>query len=209
MKNKNVSLPEALKEHYGSKELSESQIDKLNRLQQEQTDLILEKKKKPNIFELSSLFKTKRSAAIAASVLIALMLLPLQRLFVNYQHSNTVDLIVAEVAYNHNKRMKMEIYSTGLPEINTYLEKLDFNLINSGVVSSKLYSIVGARYCSIQGQLAAQLKIKDKETGEMFTFYQSKRPDGFTLEKLYEKRSTGALVKVWLEGDLLLSLAGQ
>ena len=106
--------------------------------------------------------------------------MPLNSALQSYQNSKATDRVVAEVAYNHNKRMEMEmemeIETTEPAEINGFLETLDFNLIHSKILGSN-FSIVGGRYCSIQAKLAAQLRIENTQTGALLTFYQSKLPE--------------------------------
>ncbi|MBV1880811.1 MAG: hypothetical protein KUG82_04220 [Pseudomonadales bacterium] len=213
MNDNKAPLSDALKKHYVSKELSDDRWEALDNLQrqeqhQQQIPLNSNEKASASLFDLLFKLKDKRHLAIAASVLIVLALFPLQNWISGYQDSSTLDLIVAEVAYNHNKRMNVELESTNLTAIGDYLDRLDFSLIQSRVMDSARFSLVGGRYCSIQGELAAQLKIKDNETGELLTFYQFKRPKDFHIETVIQKRSAGALVKVWQEGDLLMSLAG-
>jgi len=47
---------------------------------------------------------------------------------------------------------------------------LDFGLARPESLAAN-YRLIGGRYCSIQGRLAAQLKVEDTNSGEIATLY--------------------------------------
>jgi len=67
--------------------------------------------------------------------------------------------------------------------------------------------MLGGRYCSIQGRLAAQIKLED-EAGRVLTLYQTRFSEAF--EGISEQRCEldGIQVRIWREGGLLFGLAG-
>ncbi|MBD1558138.1 hypothetical protein HC752_14455 [Vibrio sp. S9_S30] len=41
-------------------------------------------------------------------------------------------------------------------------------------------AIAGARYCSIEGKIAAKIGVKNREINQIHTLYQAQKPDGIT-----------------------------
>ncbi len=118
--------------------------------------------------------------------------------------------IVQEVTYNHNKRMTMEIKSASLTEIQNYLSRLDFSLIQSNQLATTHWLIMGARYCSLLGKTAVQIKIKKIDSDQLFTLYQVPLSDEMKKAKLtkYHTIQKGTEVSYWIEDGLMLALAG-
>ena len=117
--------------------------------------------------------------------------------------------IASEVAYNHNKQMSLEIKATSLLDISDFFGKLDFSLIKSQHLPSAQWRILGGRYCSINGQLAALLKVKNLENNQIYSFYQALLPDKINISKQpMETFIDGVSIQLWQERDLLLGLAG-
>jgi len=126
-----------------------------------------------------------------------------------FQSSQFNQAIMKEIAYNHNKRMTPEIESQQLAKIQNYLAKLDFSLIAPNSISLDKYHLVGGRYCSIQGHLAAQLKIADKKSGEILTLYQVPVPEQLDNLKIpISQYIQGTQVTMWVEKGLLIGIAG-
>ncbi|WP_281560979.1 hypothetical protein [Thalassomonas sp. RHCl1] len=116
--------------------------------------------------------------------------------------------IVSEIAYNHNKQTALEVKSATLADVGNYLTKLDFSLINSERFASSEWELQGGRYCSIQGNLAAQLRIKNKQTGKVMTLYQTKLPQHSpVIPANHYGYDAGVKVELWLEKGLMLGLA--
>lgn len=113
-----------------------------------------------------------------------------------------------EIAYNHNSQMQMEVFSESILDIQQYLNRLDFSLIDSMQLPSLSWQLVGGRYCSIDGKIAAQLKIKNKHDQKIYTFYQAKLPeDTVNSIEMKEVKVDGVKVKLWKENGLLMGLA--
>jgi len=144
-------------------------------------------------------FKALNSFSLAALALAFCALIFFMRP-VNYNTS-----IMKEIAYNHNKALEPEILSSELPLLQQRLVKLDFNIINSQKINSKNWQVIGARYCSIKGKIAAQIKLRNIKTNKTYTMYQAQ------LGKMpadSEYTSGNTTVKIWNEDGLLLGIAG-
>lgn len=62
---------------------------------------------------------------------------------------------------------------------------------------------------SIQGKLAARLKLRNRSDNRIYTFYQSLLPEPMADFSKHEGYVDGIKVSLWQENDLLLGLAGQ
>ena len=121
-------------------------------------------KNKPNSF-----FSTR---AIAAVLMLSLALGMFWSFGVNHQ-ADVSRLIAEEVSYNHLKMKPMEVSSTSLIDVRAYFNELEFSLSASEFVANSNLQLIGGRYCSIQGETAAQLRMQDKETGNIQLVYQA------------------------------------
>ena len=185
-------LKENIQNHYRKFELSSEQLDHLTQLQ----------KNRGRRDPVALLFKISFAALVASVLLLSLYLFK--------DAESIAERLSKEVAYNHNKNMPMEIKTSSLDQIQNYLIKLDFKLIQSERISPSKWELVGGRYCSLQGRMAALMKIVDKPGGKGYTFYQV--PYFKDLDKVstlpLETYIDGIRVKLWREKSLLLALAG-
>lgn len=112
--------------------------------------------------------------------------------------------ITSEIAYNHNKNMPSEVMTNDYSKINNVLTKLDFEVRDSPKLAD--YTLVGARYCSIQGKIAAQIQLENSK-GKRFTLYQYEIDSDFDQTEL-SLETKGVKVTLWSEGNLHFGLAG-
>lgn len=225
------SLPQpldvALKTHYESHALSPEQSDHLLALQAEamqQQDVLnvnsnsVETQPDSLIGRVMHLILPGRSRAensgsyrYAFQFTAALLLMVSLALTLKWFNQPSLSQqIMDEIAYNHQQRMPIEVASASLEEIRGYLDKLTFPLIASNTLDKPDWKLLGGRYCSINGKIAAQLKLKNRSDNNVYTLYQASI-DG-ELEKIVgDARTTkmidGVGVSIWQEKGLLLGLA--
>ncbi|MFD2178262.1 hypothetical protein [Veronia pacifica] len=121
---------------------------------------------------------------------------------------NTLLSVTEEIAYNHKTNMQIEVASESLSEISLHLNRLDFSLINTTFFENDKWRLIGGRYCSIGGKIAAQLKVFNITEQKTYTFYQAKIPSNLNIER--ERKTLhvdGVDVTLWRENGLLLGLA--
>ncbi len=111
-----------------------------------------------------------------------------------------------EIVKNHVKNLNVEYELKDYKEINEYMTKLDFNGIQPGNIKDN-YNLVGSRYCSIPGNIAALIKLTDTD-GNRYTLYQTALTE--ELKKLGDDStySKGYKIKYWNEDGIFVSLAG-
>ena len=199
MKHQNTkSLDKALKTHYEDKSLSTNQLDELIGMQQAADENLLTR--------FLTEVKGYRYAFYATACLL------LMTLVVSFNLINRAPLserVMHEIAYNHQKEMPTEVTSSSLANISNYLDKLEFPLIASNTLNNNNWELLGGRYCSINGKLAAQLKVKNLQDSKTYTFYQAAL--GSDISKVVHDKQAQAIegvnVSIWQEKGLLLGLA--
>jgi asparagine synthetase B (glutamine-hydrolysing) len=176
-------LKNQIKDHYSKINLSENQLARLGAINKQRN------------FHFNTQ-KLSWGICAMASLLLALT-------FMYTPKSDMLKKIAKEVIYNHKKNLPPEFLVSQMIELNSRLVKLDFKVLNSKKMT--LATVLGGRYCSIQGQVAAQIKVK--ENGQASTLYQSNFLD-VDKEKLpYEIISDGVKVTIWVERNILFAKA--
>jgi len=123
-------------------------------------------------------------------------------------------LIAEEVVKNHLHLKPLEVKSNSLSDIRRYFTQLNFIPVASGLVNSLDTRLLGARYCSLQGITAAQLRLQDHKGRFLNTLYQAeykkevfgRLPDIGQDEQPLVAYANGIKVKVWLERDIVFAL---
>lgn len=113
--------------------------------------------------------------------------------------------IGGEMAMNHKKQLEMEFLAGDYAGLRPQMSKLDFALAPPGSAIAAPLHVVGARYCSIQGQLAAQIRLRD-QAGLVYTLYETKLTD--KLHRVAgEVKTEGVRIRLWKENGLFYGLA--
>ena len=200
-------LKKAIQQHYKSMQLSDEQWTQLNQIQ-------LKTETSPETSPETKRNETKKwfiwGGAAAAIFLAAFQILQFTQL-APFSPSPAADIrqqVIQEIAYNHNQRLESEISTASLPRIHNYLTRLNFSLIDSKLLPSEQWILLGGRYCSIQKQLAAQLHLTNSATQKRYTWYQLPMPGSFLLNEPYTVYHDGVKVKIWQEKGILNGLAG-
>ncbi len=174
------NLKKEIKKYYKAVNISEGQFEKIDKIN-----------KNPDIFLLN--FKRYSVATVFASFFI----------FIFYSKENRLEKIATEVIYNHNKKLPSEFLVDKIVDLNSRLLKLDFKLQSSIKISE--YTILGGRYCSIQGSIAAQIKMK--HDGHFSTLYQSRSMGIGEGHLPYFLVKNGVEVSIWVEEGILFAKA--
>lgn len=220
MKQSNIKpIDEAIMEHFSSKSLSDNQLDQLMAMQseasQKQADAdavnqparVTETITKTGLRRFLPDFRGYRYAFYATACMLAIVCLTVTFSLLNQPPLS--QRIMSEIAYNHKQGMPIEVASNSVDDIRNYLKKLSFPIISPSALAKPNWQFLGGRYCSINGKLAAQLKIKNLADNNVYTLYQAATEGG--IEKSDAKLKThmidGVGVSIWREKGLLLGLA--
>ena len=202
---KRFSLKDSIQQHVAGAELTDEQLQNLMELQKIHSD---NQKDRSRPYSLQISFT--KLVGIAATLVIAVAV----GLFVSNQHSTTGDKIAYEVSKNHLKLKPLEIDSNQLSDLSDYFTQLEFKLVHTKILSDPNWELLGARYCTIQGNTAAQLRLKNKQTGIIETLYQapysasqfSKVPILENNQPPLKEYAKGIGVDIWVEKGVLFAL---
>ncbi|MEM6797139.1 MAG: hypothetical protein AAF725_24415 [Acidobacteriota bacterium] len=148
--------------------------------------------------------RSRLLGGVAAALLVALVAAWGSALFTA---SRLADRAAAEVAMNHRKDLGVEVVAGDYAELGTLLDKLPFALERPESRALRGYRLVGGRYCSIQAQLAAQLKVFDPESGEHATLYVTRLTESLGPLEGVSREVEGVSIDMWRQGGLLFALA--
>jgi len=199
-------LEHNIKEFYMHKALSDSAIERIlqgTNASAEDSDPVLRTDGSGNNaprFRWLTQYNLAGLTALVASLVLVVSV------YFSYPAKEIEELVYTEVAMNHNKQLDVEYFGNDYPKLALTMSKLDFPLISPRKVVGK-YSLIGGRYCSIQGALAAQLKVKNRLTGEIDTLYVTpltKSLSRITAQKFIFK---GIEIELWQTDELFYALA--
>lgn len=113
--------------------------------------------------------------------------------------------LAEEIARHHHQRLGVEFTASSYGELRRRMDKLDFTLTEAKGATEGL-RLLGARYGSIGGRLAAQLHLEDGD-GEAVTLVQTALVDELEGLEWAELRTGGLRVDLWQEDGVFLALA--
>lgn len=194
-------LKKLLQDHFNNQLLDEHQLDELLDLQVSAAQVTPQ----------AALAKDKswtKQLVLHASLSACVLALVIS-LWAHVRPDFNRDSLVEEIALNHLQPFVLEVGSSSLADVDHALSHLPFSLVNSTRIDSQRWTLLGGRYCSIQGQLAAQLKMLDKKSQKIVTLYQSAVPfettSSFSDKTL--RSDSGVNVSIWWENGVMLALA--
>lgn len=146
---------------------------------------------------------TIRTAIATAAVLIVGF-----GLYARYESRQSVThRVLQEITMNHEKGLDIEVASADYRDLQSRLDRIDFDISPSTEIRGS-FELLGGRYCSIQGELAAQLKIRHTMSGIIHTLYVTRMTSELTEIPEHTSMSTGTPIRLWKEGARLFGLAG-
>lgn len=192
----NDLLESSVKRHYQNCSLS---LEKLQRLQA-MADI-----QNPDESRNNKFWQLRHRLVLVASF-VFILISGVQFFYIQKAPEGDLLLRVAqEVELNHSKQLASDYSSDNYTQLAGLMSKLEFELKEPALIPVKGYQLIGARYCSIQGQIAAQLKLENLQ-GEKITLFATRVND--ELATLHNKNQLrkGMLVRSWKEGSVFFSL---
>jgi len=202
------SLDDPLRRYYASQELDPAVLGRLKRLAdlQNADDGSIDSGGR-HIGGRSFRSRLLVATAAAAALVVGLLVFPGLR-GVGIEGSEALaGSILREIALNHGKNLAVEFAAVEYAQLSQQMVELDFPLRSPRDVADGELRMLGGRYCSIQGRLAAQIKLED-EDGRIRTLYQTSFDEHFDGLPDLERELDGIRIRVWREDDLLFALAG-
>ena len=122
------------------------------------------------------------STALAAGLALFVAVLWQQQV----ARSDLRDLTIREAAMNHTSKFQLDVETDQLELLSASMEKLKFSIELPSQLQNKL-SLIGGRYCTINGHLAAHLKFEDRENGTQLSLFMT--PATNTLSELHGQQA--------------------
>ena len=148
-----------------------------------------------------------RTAWAAYAVCLGVIVLLVSFLSMYYQITGNglKDRIIKEVRLNHERNLELTIKSSSIHEFQQQMIKLNFTLapLPNRI---KHYFILGARYCSINGEIAALIRLQDNYN-KSYTLYQTvykKKYYSFSRTKQHREKF---FIEFSVTDDVLLIIA--
>ncbi len=193
-------LDERLRQHYSEQQLSSRRLAEMREMVQSAGDV-----------ELVSLAPDSRRRdrwiRMAVGVAVAMLVVIATRSLLDRDEPPTAEIVAEEIATNHNRDMPVEIETDAFDSLADRLDKLDFRPVSSVRLDERGLQMVGGRYCKIQGQIAAQIKLRDA-AGRTWTLYECRDSELLSGVRARRVKTMGLEVEIWREAGVLLGLAG-
>ncbi len=203
-----IPLKDALKEKLTHTSLSEDQLQHLRQLEQAHSKTRTESSdiSRP----LTTPIPVKWFVAFAAVFLLGLFIVSYERLWIMPEQQLFAS-ITKEIRTNHLYDKPMDYVSGSAKELFAQFDRLDFQPLMSSMVDSS-WTLLGARYCTLQGQIALLVKLQDP-FGNRMTYYLTKETSIFSnipkIVEPYIDTHSGLSVKLWKQEGLIAATVHQ
>ncbi len=116
----------------------------------------------------------------------------------------STEAVAQEIALNHTRALDPDVRAPSFDDLAGDLEGLDFAVVRPD--NMEMDELVGARYCSLGGEMAAQIRFRDAKQ-RICTLYQAKDSETFRDVESGTFERGGVRVRVWRESGLVMGLA--
>jgi len=114
--------------------------------------------------------------------------------------------VARQAAAGHNKKQELEFRVRRPDELQNKMKSLDFTPVEPAMMTSMNMHIVGARYTTLAGAIAAQIRYVD-DHGVPCTLYEVRPAGQLATVASSEQQVDGVRVNLWREKGLLMVLA--
>lgn len=190
-----TNLEKQIRDHYQSQELSPQSLERLEQ----------------GIAEAQSLSPARRHNLARWTAAAGLALLAMLAVVVLVSHSANPEQrirkqLAEEAARDHNLDLGVELKTSDYADLRRRMSKLAFSPVEPDSFKPMHMRLLGARYSSLQGHPAVQMKLADSR-GEICTLIQARPGDRLArVDSLTQHQVDGLLVDVWREKGLVMVL---
>ncbi len=181
-------LDDAIDQHFGALQLNDDQVERIMRT----TQPTVSRRSRRRFVEWG----------IAASLLIAVA----TGVHAFGTIKERTESALREAAMNHTRRLDTEFQAQEIAALDHDMTQLPFNISLPGHLRGR-YSVVGARYCSMSGNLAAHVKLIDQQSKQKISLFMTQMVDDLKYIETEREGVNGVDVKLWQEGGLFYALA--
>lgn len=142
--------------------------------------------------------------ALAASVAVMFLF---SFAYKNILASQRTDTVLREAALNHSSKLRMDAETESLTELQSKLAELGFEIKLPESEFFQKLALIGGRYCTISGNLAAHIKLSDPETSEQYSLFLT--PFAENLKSMHSPtvEIAGVDVDLWQENNVVYAFA--
>lgn len=115
--------------------------------------------------------------------------------------------IAESVAAHHVLAQASTVTSPRISDVAAALDRLDFTIRLPTRADLPTWQLLGGRYCSIAGNIAAQLRLRATD-GSEHTLYVTRRAGAVAAVPEFSTMIDGIAVRIWAESDLSFAWAG-
>ncbi len=144
--------------------------------------------------------------AMVASVALMSVFAMLHQFSLNSQQTG---MVLREAALNHRSKLQMDAKADSLPELQTALSELPFTITLPETEFFQRLSLVGGRYCTISGNLAAHIKLTDPNTNQQYSLFLTPYAENLKSMDSPAVEISGVEVKLWRENDVVYASAAE
>ena len=123
-------------------------------------------------------------------------------------HSERTYRTLNEAAMNHSTRLQLEFEGSTMLEIDQRMSQLPFK-VQLPTEFNRQYSVLGARYCTINGELAAHVKFIDSKTDQQISLFMARSVDDLQEINATSEQVDGVNVSLWNESGLFYAMASR
>lgn len=208
---KTDSIRDQVKKHYEKQQMSPTTVARLaSMLRDEARSRAAER---PSLGRRLAEWVNSRRPLLTPAMGTALAIVVILNLSVWYHwHGSSMDnlntRIALEIAMNHAKNLTPEYQATSIEALGRVMPALDFEPHSPPLLNQLGLALKGARYCTIQGHLALQLKLKDA-SGRRHTIYQAPYLPPLQKIRRAELNVDDIQITMWEENGIFIGLASQ
>ncbi len=109
---------------------------------------------------------------------------------------------------NHSTRLQLEYDADNIRDIDKQMSQLQFKVALPSGLTDQL-NVIGASYCTVDGELAAHVKFVDKDTNEQVSLFITRSGDELRSMGPTPEKIKGVNIKLWAETGLFYAMASR
>lgn len=129
-----------------------------------------------------------------ATVLLVLTTTVLQISSIDNERS---EMALHAAALYHKTKLQLDFEGHSITELRNKMSKLPFSLSLPDTDNLRNLTLIGGRYCSINGQLAAHLRFVSQSSGQRYSLFQTSLVPDLQRLDIAETEVEGMPVRLW------------
>lgn len=191
-------LDERTRKHYSSKGLPDDIL----------TDMVeYAQSMDPKVSFLGRLQRSTRSNWLRAAAVVGVLVAVSVIVHNGGVSAERTERTLKEVSMNHSTRLDLEFENPSIDIIGEQMVLLPFDVSLPDTVAAH-YKVKGARYCSLNGQLAAHIELTHPVTMEKLSVFMTRAADELDAIDSSDKNVDGVNVRIWRESGLIYAMVG-